>query len=219
MNISGPRDERNDRISCTSLRTDTSLDSRFRPSLPSHIRAINAGSASRRAAPFEWTSDVTDDLAVFHTGVFINNELRKTPDAACRILCNRRIVRQSADRCLKQHPGELRPHGRDPTGRLQPRNSSNRKSPLSRLATRKQGKPKQYDRGENSPLEKSAKFYRRTATYCLTSKDIQMSSHLRLLALKFNGIKLRGLGRPVQGHQNNIMREPSDCCTDLRFLA
>ena len=112
--------------------------------------------------------------AVFHTGVFINNELRKTPDAACRILCNRRIVRQSADRCLKQHPGDSRPYGRETTGRLQFRNSSNPKSTLSRLATRKQGKPKQYDRGENSSLEKSAKFYRSTSTYCLTSKDIQM---------------------------------------------
>ena len=131
----------------------------------------------RRGEPPLLNGPVTSRMistAVFHTGVFINNELRKTPDAACRILCNRRIVRQSADRCLKQHPGDLRPHGRDPTGRLQPRNSSNRKSPLSRLATRKQGKPKQYDRGKNSPLEKSAKFYRRTGTYCLTSKDIQM---------------------------------------------
>ena len=64
--------------------------------------------------------------------------------------------------------------------RLQPRNSSNRKSTLSRLATRKQGKPKQYDRGENSSLEKSAKFYRRTGTYCLTSKDIQMLCRIRI---------------------------------------
>ena len=138
------------------------------------MRAINAGSASRRAAPFEWTSDVTDDFYSRLPHRSFRKELPKTPDAACQILCNRRIVRQSADRCLKQHPGELRPHGRDPTGRLQPRNSSNRKSPLSRLATRKQGKPKQYDRGENSSLEESAKFYRRTGTYCLTSKDIQM---------------------------------------------
>ena len=131
----------------------------------------------RRGEPPLLNGPVTSRMistAVFHTGVFINNELRKTPDAACRILCNRRIVRQSADRCLKQHPGDSRPYGRETTGRLQFRNSSNPKSTLSRLATRKQGKPKQYDRGENSSLEKSAKFYRRTGTYCLTSKDIQM---------------------------------------------
>ena len=47
-------------------------------------------------------------------------------------------------------------------------------STLSQLATRKSGKPKQYDRGENRPSKKSAKFHRATGTYCLTSKDIQM---------------------------------------------
>ena len=50
----------------------------------------------------------------------VPDPLFTTPDAACRILCNRRIVRQSADRCLKQHPGELRPYGRDPTADFSP---------------------------------------------------------------------------------------------------
>ena len=146
-----------------------------------HRTCVRSTQDRRRGEPPLLNGPVTSRMistAVFHTGVFINNELRKTPDAACRILCNRRIVRQSADRCLKQHPGDSRPYGRETTGRLQFRNSSNPKSPLSRLATRKQGKPKQYDRGENSSLEKSAKFYRSTGTYCLTSKDIQMFATL-----------------------------------------
>jgi hypothetical protein len=74
-----------------------------------HRTCVRSTQDRRRGEPPLLNGPVTSRMistAVFHTGVFINNELRKTPDAACRILCNRRIVRQSADRCLKQHPGD-----------------------------------------------------------------------------------------------------------------
>ena len=90
-----------------------------------HRTSVRSTQDRRRGEPPLLNGPVTSRMistAVFHKEFSL---LRKTPDAACRILCNRRIVRQSADRCLKQHPGDLRPYGRDPTGRLQPRNSSN----------------------------------------------------------------------------------------------
>jgi hypothetical protein len=93
--------------------------------LRGHRTTVRSTQDRRRGEPHLLNGPVTSRMistAVFHTEF---SQLRKTPDVACRILCDRRIVRQSADRCLKQHPGDSRLNSRETTGRLQFRNSSN----------------------------------------------------------------------------------------------
>jgi hypothetical protein len=139
-----------------------------------HRTTVRSTQDRRRGEPPLLNGPVTSRMistAVFHKEFSL---LRKTPDAACRILCNRRVVRQSADRCLKQHPGDSRLNSRETTGRLQFRNSSNPNPRYPDSPPVNKGSRSSTIAGKIAPRKKSAKFYRRTGTYCLTSKDIQM---------------------------------------------
>jgi hypothetical protein len=120
-------------------------------------RTIIAGSASRRAAPFEWTSDVTDDFySRLPQGVFITPE-----DTGRRVSDSLQSTRRSAERrqmfeATPRRVAALQPRDDRPTS---VQKFKQPQSTLSQLATRKSGKPKQYDRGENSPLGKNLQSF------------------------------------------------------------